>query len=295
MMAVSREFTAYLEQQLSGVTNQQIRLKHVSSVSGGSINAAYCLHTNVGDYMMKRNSKSAYPEMFICEADGLAAIRSTRTIAVPEVVLLTDFEEDSYLVLEWIEGIRATAKASEMLGRQLAAMHKQTAKQFGFGHDNYMGSLPQSNKLHDTWSRFFIEERLQPMVKIAVDRQLLNSQDVQTFDKLYTNLSGLFTEEQPALLHGDLWSGNYLISTHGKPFLIDPAVSYGNREFDIAMTTLFGGFSREFYDAYQESYPLQAGWQQRAALWNLYPLLLHLNLFGSGYLKQVRDGVAKYV
>lgn len=295
MMAVSREFTAYLEQQLSGVINQQLRLKHVSSVSGGSINAAYCLHTNVGDYIMKRNSKSAYPRMFNCEAEGLAAIRSTKTIAVPEVVLLADFEEDSYLVLEWIENIRATTKASELLGRQLAAMHKHTAKQFGFGHDNYMGSLPQSNKLHDTWSRFFIEERLQPMVKIAVDRQLLSSQDVQTFDKLYSNLSGSFTEEPAALLHGDLWGGNYLIGTHGKPFLIDPAVSYGNREFDIAMTTLFGGFSREFYDAYQESYPLQAGWQQRVALWNLYPLLLHLNLFGSGYLRQVRDGVANYV
>lgn len=294
-MAVSREFTAYLEQELSKVIHQQLKLKHVSSVSGGSINAAYCLHTNVGDYMMKRNNKNAYPGMFEREAEGLAAIRNTKTIAVPGFVLLSDFEEDSFLVLEWIENSRSTSDASKLLGRQLAAMHKQTAESFGFHNDNYMGSLLQSNKQHDSWAGFFIEERLQPMVKIAVAKQLLNSQDVQNFDKLYTNLSGLFTEELPALVHGDLWGGNYLISMQGKPYLIDPAVSYGHREFDIAMTTLFGGFTNDFYEAYHESFPLQAGWEQRVALWNLYPLLLHLNLFGSGYLRQVRVGVMQYI
>jgi protein-ribulosamine 3-kinase len=294
-MAVSRQFTAYLEQELSALINQQLKLKHVSLVGGGSINAAYCLHTNAGDYMMKRNSKSAYPNMFEHEAEGLTTIGQTKTIAVPEVVSISEFEGDSILILEWIESTKATSKSSETLGRQLAAMHKHTANQFGFSHNNYMGSLPQSNKQYDSWASFFVMERLQPMVSIAASKQLLNSEDIQCFENLYTRLSGLFTEESPALIHGDLWSGNYLIGLAGKPYLIDPAVSYGNREFDIAMTTLFGGFAPEFYTAYHESFPLQQGWQQRLCLWNLYPLLLHLNLFGGSYLEQVRSCLKKYI
>jgi fructosamine-3-kinase len=174
-------------------------------------------------------------------------------------------------------------------------MHNNSAAYFGFEGNNYMGSLTQSNKKHDTWSSFFVEERLQPMVKIAFDKRLLNKVDVQNFDRLYSKLHKLFKEEPSSLIHGDLWGGNYLISTDEKPYLIDPAVSYGNREFDIAMTTLFGGFSESFYAAYNESFPLNKGWNERIELWNLYPLLLHLNLFGAGYLEQVREGVEAYI
>jgi len=294
-MEVSKQFTAYLEQQLNAATGRQIRLRHVSAVSGGSINAAFCLHTDDGDYMMKRNNKSAYPNMFANEAEGLTAIKNTETIAVPQIILLDNFEDDSFLVLEWIESIQSTPDASKLLGKQLAAMHRNTADQFGFDTDNYMGSIPQSNRKHDTWSVFFINERLQPMVKIACDKNLLNKLDTQNFDELYNKLSGLFDEEPPALIHGDLWCGNYLISNRNKPYLIDPAVSYGHREFDIAMTTLFGGFSPDFYKAYQESFPLAQGWQHRVDLWNLYPLLLHLNLFGTGYLSRVKNSLSMYL
>lgn len=294
-MAVSKQFTAYLEQGLNTALNLDLKLNHVSSVSGGSINAAYCLHTTSGDYMMKRNSKSAYPNMFACESAGLATIRKTQTIAVPKTILLDEFEEDSFLVLEWIEAVRATPATSKLLGRQLADMHRHTATQFGLDADNYMGSLPQSNQKHRTWADFFINERLQPMVKIGLDKGLLNARDEAAFEKLCKTLPGLFDEEAPALLHGDLWAGNYLIGTNQRPYLIDPAVSYGHREFDIAMTTLFGGFNREFYEAYQTSFPLAKGWQQRINLWNLYPLLLHLNLFGSGYLAQVKSCLQQYI
>ncbi|MFD1256700.1 fructosamine kinase family protein [Mucilaginibacter terrae] len=294
-MAISKQFTVYLEQQLGGAIGQHTRLQHVSAVSGGSINAAYCLHTSAGDYMMKRKNKSAYPNMFIREAEGLTAIKNTKTIAVPKVILLDNYEDDSFLVLEWIESMRPTPDASRLLGRQLAAMHSHTAKQFGFPQDNYMGSLIQSNSGKDTWADFFVKERLQPMVQIARDKNLLNKVDVGKFDSIYKNLPGLFNEEPPSLIHGDLWGGNYLISTVSKPYLIDPAVSYGHREFDIAMTKLFGGFGTDFYSSYQESFPLVQGWQQRVDLWNLYPLLLHLNLFGTGYLSQVKNAVMKYV
>lgn len=295
MMAVSKEFTAYLEEQLSKVLNRQLQMKHVSAVSGGSINAAYCLHTTAGDFMMKRNSKTAYPGMFAAESAGLDTIRHTKTIAVPATILLNEFEDDSFLILEWIEAVRPNQITTKLLGQQLAAMHRHTAAEFGFNADNYMGSLPQSNKTHHTWAGFFNNERLQPMVKIAAVKGLMHTADVQAFEKLYETLPGLFDEEPPALLHGDLWSGNYLIGNNQKPYLIDPAVSYGHREFDIAMTTLFGGFDTAFYEAYQDSFPLAHGWQHRLALWNLYPLMLHLNLFGNSYLAQVRGNLKQYI
>jgi len=294
-MGLSVDLTDFLQSKLSSVLNQPLQISGTKPVSGGSINQAYCLQTNAGKYMLKLNSKSAYPNMFACESVGLRTIATTNTIAVPAVILQDDLDDESFLVLEWIETRKPTEKASEQLGRELAEMHKNKASYFGFENDNYMGSLTQSNKKHDTWNSFYIEERLQPMVKIAFDKRLLNKVDVQNFEKLYSKLNRLFKEEPSSLIHGDLWGGNYLISTEEKPYLIDPAVSYGNREFDIAMTTLFGGFSESFYAAYHESFPLNKGWNERIDLWNLYPLLLHLNLFGAGYLEQIREGVEEYV
>jgi protein-ribulosamine 3-kinase len=158
-----------------------------------------------------------------------------------------------------------------------------------------MGSLPQSNKKHESWADFFIAERLMPMVKMAIGKRLLDNADAAKFDKLYKNLPGIFDEEAPSLIHGDLWGGNYLVDIDENPYLIDPALTYGHREFDIAMTTLFGGFSNEFYGAYRESFPLAKGWEGRIDLWNLYPLLVHLNLFGMWYLGQVRGCLGRYV
>lgn len=294
-MGLSADLTDFLQSELSSVLNQPVQINGTKPVSGGSINQTYCLDTNAGKYMLKFNSKSAYPNMFAHEMVGLKTIGTTNTIAVPEGILQDDLNDESFLVLEWIETRKPTEKASEQLGRELAEMHKNSATYFGFGSDNYMGSLPQSNKQHDTWSSFYIEQRLQPMVKLAFEKRLLNKTDVQNFEKLYSKLKNLFKEEPSSLIHGDLWGGNYLISKDEKPYLIDPAVSYGNREFDIAMTTLFGGFSESFYSAYQESFPLNKGWNERIELWNLYPLLLHLNLFGAGYLEQVREGVDEYI
>ncbi|OKS85991.1 fructosamine kinase family protein [Mucilaginibacter polytrichastri] len=294
-MALSADLVDFLQSKLSALLNRQVQINSTKPVSGGSINQAYCLHSNAGKYMLKLNSRYTYPNMFACESDGLKAIAATCTIAVPQVILQDELDDDSFLILQWIETRKPTEAASKLLGRQLAQMHRNSTGYFGLDSDNYMGSLPQSNRKHHNWTSFFIEERLQPMVKIGVDKKLLNHADVAKFETLYNKLNVLFEEEPSSLIHGDLWGGNYLISTDATPYLIDPAVSYGNREFDIAMTTLFGGFSESFYSAYHESFPLNIGWQERIALWNLYPLLLHLNLFGAGYLGQVRDGVEAYV
>ncbi|WP_342648341.1 fructosamine kinase family protein [Mucilaginibacter sp. CSA2-8R] len=292
---LSPSFLGYLSAELSEKTKLAVEIKDAKPVSGGDISAAFMLTTNGRRYFMKLNSQSAYPLLFERESEGLDAIRQTRTVAVPQAVLHGAFEDNAFLVLAWIETGAKSSQALTALGQQLAAMHRCTASHYGFEHDNYMGSLPQSNTKHTKWADFFINERLQPMVQTAADRNLLSTRQVDLFEQLYARLPELFAEEQPALIHGDLWGGNYLVDTAGKPYLIDPAVSYGHREFDLAMTTLFGGFSSDFYAAYHEAYPLAPGWQQRAALWNLYPLLLHLNLFGASYLPQVIDSVNMYL
>jgi protein-ribulosamine 3-kinase len=271
-------------------------ISKVIPVSGGSINKVYRLQTSsTNSFLLKLNSLYEYPGMFKLEQEGLAAIQSTQTIAVPNVLLCGETEAESYLVIQWIEPGQNTRKSSQKLGEQLAQMHQYTSSRFGFPIDNYMGSLIQSNKLHTTWDGFFIEERLKPMIKIAYEKHALGGNDIQLFEKLFQKLPELFDEEPPALVHGDLWSGNYLIDTNEVPYLIDPAVSYSNREFDIAMTTLFGGFDTSFYEAYHSNFQLQTGWKQRLNLWNLYPLLLHVNLFGDSYITQVRYNLSMFV
>ncbi len=294
-MPLSKAFIEHLQAVLSAAKGTVVEIKDAKPVSGGDISSAFRLTTNHERYFIKVNSQSAYPLMFERESEGLAAIRKTQTVAVPQETAHGTFEDDAFLILAWVEAGSKSSGSLTALGQQLAVMHQCTAPNYGFDHDNYMGSLQQSNTRHDTWSDFFINERLQPMVQTAISRNLLTIQQAGLFERLYARLPQLFAEEQPALLHGDLWGGNYLIDTEGKPYLIDPAVSYGHREFDIAMTTLFGGFSAGFYSAYNEAYPLTTGWQQRTALWNLYPLLLHLNLFGRSYLPQVIDSVKMYL
>lgn len=272
-----------------------IIIADINTVSGGDINNVYQLLCADNSYLLKVNDRYNYPNMFVREQEGLSAIRKTNTIAVPDIILQGEFESESYLMLQWINvGSASTASSSE-LGEQLARMHKSSNAQFGFYTDNYMGSLIQSNNWCTTWSDFFIEQRLHPMIKMAVDKKELDKKDMHHFDELYKKLPDLFTEEPPALLQGDLWGGNYLIDAEGKPYLIDPAVSYGNREFDVAMTTLFGGFDGAFYEAYNTEFPLLPGWQQRSKLWNLYPLLIHVNLFGGAYAKQVRGNLSVFV
>jgi protein-ribulosamine 3-kinase len=288
-MSIRQEILQLIERNLSTTVTDS------TAVGGGSINHAYCLATNAGKYFIKINSMDKFPGMFKAEAAGLTVIAATAAIRVPQVLLCDNAGNESFLLMEWIDARRSTAKASEELGRNLAQMHRRSADYFGLDYDNYMGSLPQSNKIHNNWADFFIEERLMPMVSIAMDKQLLTKGDIADFGLLYKNLSGLFDEEAPALIHGDLWGGNYLVDTNERPFLIDPAICYGHREFDMAMTSLFGGFSNEFYRAYRESFPLAKGWEGRIDLWNLYPLLVHLNLFGGGYLGQVRDCLRGYV
>jgi fructosamine-3-kinase len=173
------------------------------------------------------------------------------------------------------------------LGRGLANIHKNRSPTFGLNHDNYIGSLKQSNSPTNSWIHFFIHSRINSQLKLAIDKGQLNSSHQQKFEILFKELPNLLPNEKPALLHGDLWSGNVIVDHHGNAVLIDPAVYYGHREMDLAFTRLFGGFNSEFYHSYFETFPLEPGFDNRVDIYNLYPLLVHVNLFGGSYANQV--------
>jgi protein-ribulosamine 3-kinase len=271
------------------------KIMRAEPVPGGDINQVYRLKTNSGQYLIKINSASRFPDMFIKEADGLAIIANTGAVNVPQAIALGEAAGYSFLLMDWVEAGQSGNAGMAKLGEGLANLHRNTLVLFGFGEDNYIGSLHQSNRIHGEWSDFYIEERLDPLLKMAVDSGMLEPADTRQFERLYAKLPELFEPESPALLHGDLWSGNFIIDKNNRPYLIDPAVYYGHREMDIAMTMLFGGFRAAFYDAYQYHYPLAKGFEQRLKLWSLYPLLVHVNLFGGGYVQQLRSYLGTYL
>ena len=278
--------------------SQQIEI--IASVSGGDINRAYRLTTTDGTRLfMKSNRKEALP-FFIAEIEGLNAIAHTETIRTPSVLCVgTDDQYGAFLLLEWIEAAPRKQHYWNCFGHSLAAMHlagtsdiiQNTA--FGFPHDNYIGAGKQINSSRESWIDFYRDCRLRPMLERA--DVYLDTSDRKRADRLMNHLEEYLIEpERPSLLHGDLWSGNFITGSDGEAWLIDPAAYVGHAEADLAMTELFGGFSSAFYDAYREIYPIQPGYESRRDLYNLYHLLNHLNLFGAMYLDSVRGVLRRY-
>jgi fructosamine-3-kinase len=269
-----------------------IRASH--SVSGGSINKAVKLDTSHGHFFVKHNTAHRFPAMFDKEALGLALLAKARVIDVPQVLLTDEDEEHAFLLLSYIDSSHEATDFWDDFGERLAALHQQKAEKFGLDHDNYMGSLYQHNSLHDDWTEFFVMERLEPQIKMAREEGNLGRNDVSAFERLYKQLDSIFPETEPSLIHGDLWSGNLMANKQGYACLIDPAVYYGHPEIDIAMSTLFGGFSNRFYEAYNRHNPLEKGWHERLPIYNLYPLLVHVNLFGGSYLSSVQQTLQRF-
>ncbi|MGB0838854.1 MAG: fructosamine kinase family protein [Chitinophagales bacterium] len=267
------------EQKLSIPFMQQVDIDSFQPITGGSINDAGRITTNVGDFFIKWNSAYRFPMMFELEAKGLELLRSTEAISVPEPMCWGQSGTDAFLVMEYLDCAYEVGNFWEEFGHRLANLHLNTTSQFGLNQHNYMGSLRQFNRRHDNYIDFFIQERLGYQVKLGRDHGILDSQHVKQFESLYRRLPELIPEERPALVHGDLWSGNFTTDCEGYPALIDPAVHYGHREADLAMTFLFGGFNHQLYDAYHNAYPLTPSWRWRMDLYNLYPLLVHINLF----------------
>ena len=269
-------------------------LLYVRSVGGGCINDAQVVKTNQGWYFIKYNHGSLYPGMFEAEARGLKILEKADAVRVPQVIGTGIAGKYEFLMLEYLESGRQEKHFWEHFGRGLAGLHKHAAKQFGLDHDNYIGSLPQSNAFSNHWKDFFISQRIEPQLRLSRQSGKADSHLVSLFEQLFARLDAFFPQEPPALLHGDLWSGNYLPGPDGEAVIIDPAVYYGHRYMDLGMTRLFGGFSPEFYMAYQEEYPLESHWKEGLEIANLYPLMVHLNLFGGGYPGSVRQVLKKY-
>ncbi|HKL19067.1 MAG TPA: fructosamine kinase family protein [Halalkalibaculum sp.] len=272
------------------------KISSVSRVSGGSINEAAKLDIEeVGPAFLKWN-RTADPDMFEKEVSGLNLLRDAETgLRVPEVLLQgTVNGSTGYLLLEYIEDGRPGNRSAQDFGEQLASLHDHRGESFGLDEDNYIGRLPQSNNRHSDWINFFIDERMEPQLQMAMKSGKFGSAIIGAFNNMYRKLDEIFPKDRPSLLHGDLWGGNFFYDTEGTAVIYDPAVYYGHREIELAFTHLFGGFSSAFYEAYDKVLPLEPGFKQRKDIYNLYPLLVHTNLFGGSYARQVEGIVTQF-
>ena len=272
---------------LSILTNfGSVAIKTFTPISGGCINNGGKLSTTAGDFFIKWNDKTSFPGMFKAESDGLRLLAATSVVHVPEVLGVGN-PDHQFILMEYIDQHPRSKTYWTDLGTQLACLHKNTSSCYGLERDNYIGSLTQVNSVSHSWLNFFFEHRLNVQLKLAIDSGVADRMWSQRFGELYKKAEDIMVSEPPALLHGDLWNGNVLSDGSGKPCLIDPAVYYGNREVDLAMTKLFGGFDPEFYESYQRTFPLLPGYDLRFEFYNLYPLLVHVNLFGKSYSPSV--------
>ena len=273
----------HIADAIAAASGKPFELKRADSIAGGCINSAFRLVGERQSYFIKLNNANRL-DMFEAEADGLNGLAAARAIRVPAPVCTGVEGNQAYLVMEYIETGGGNGGAAEDLGQQLARMHQHSSEQFGWHRDNTIGSTPQPNTPKDDWVEFWQEHRLGYQLGLAEQRGAPGNL-LPKGKQLMQLVPNLFTDYQPrpSLLHGDLWSGNYAVTREGDPIIFDPAVYFGDREADLAMTELFGGFSRRFYQAYNEAWSLDKGYQVRKTFYNLYHILNHFNMFGGGY------------
>ncbi len=267
----------------------KIQINQSERIHGGDINETYRIQTNEGTWFLKLNDARRYPNMFAREFDGLRELRNKKVIAVPQPLCTGEVAGRAFLATEFISKGMAQQDFWENFAGSVARLHQQTQPFYGYKDSNYIGSIKQYNTPYKSWPVFYAFNRLMPLTRMAYDQQSLSPADKEQIERLCKRLPELFPEEPPALLHGDLWSGNFMVGANGKACIFDPAVYYGHREMDMAMTRLFGGFDTRFYYTYQAIMPLAPGWQQRIGLCQLYPLLVHLVLFGGSYYNDIKE------
>jgi protein-ribulosamine 3-kinase len=282
-----------LENILKEGLGKAYKIKFTKHLSGGCINHAVRAECENEIFFIKWNDVS-FAGMFESEAKGLRLLKESMEMDIPEVLAFGSCSTCSYLILEYIHSGSPEMKYWTHFGQALSKMHKHTQSDYGLSFDNYIGTLFQSNQRTGSWKNFFVERRLEPQIKLAREAGKINTKTVSDFNSLIKKIPEIVMEERPALLHGDLWSGNVMTSEKGQVCLVDPSVYFGHREIEIAFTLLFGGFNKDFYDSYFENFPVTKGFEQRAEIYNLYPLLVHLNLFGGGYLNQIIGVLKRY-
>ncbi|WP_421799506.1 fructosamine kinase family protein [Haliscomenobacter sp.] len=273
-----------------------ITIQNSQPISGGDINHAALLDcVDQRQFFVKFNNTKVASEMLSTEAKGLQVLQAAQAIRIPKIITQGQTPDGiAFLLLEYIQSGSRRSTFWQQFGASLAALHRNTSPQFGLDHSNFIGSLPQSNQWRDTWALFYAEERLLPQMQLARTAKLLDSNDEKRLHSLCQQLHSICPTEAPSLIHGDLWSGNFLCDARGGPVLIDPAVAYAHREMDLAMSRLFGGFDAVFYRAYDEAWPLEPGFEQRMEIYQLYYLLVHVNLFGRSYVPAVRSVLQQF-
>lgn len=282
-----------INKEISAATAEAFSAQTCRAVDGGCINSAWLAEDGARRFFVKINRGSSL-RMFEAEAEGLREIAATGVVRVPNPVCTGVALDSAFLVLEFLDFSAGVEGRADELGRRLAAMHRVSGLRYGWRRDNTIGTTPQVNTPADSWPEFWRDRRLGYQFALAARNGYKGALQRQG-ELLLARLEGFFAGyvPPPSLLHGDLWGGNYAFVRTGEPVIFDPAVYYGDRETDLAMTELFGGFPSAFYEAYREAFPLDEGYRSRKTLYNLYHILNHLNLFGGGYLMQAEGMIAK--
>lgn len=275
-----------IAQAITKATGKEFIVVDLRGVGGGCINQGYRVKGKNTEYFVKLN-QSSLVEMFIAEALGLKQMYATQTLAIPQPICWGRAGDRSYIVLEWFDLAGGSKDSWHEMGCQLAAMHRKgTADSFGWEMNNTIGSTPQINTQMDNWADFFAERRIGYQLKLAQRNGGNFPNRSRIVDAIRSRLCD--RNPTPSLLHGDLWSGNAAIRADGAPVILDPATYYGDREADLAMTELFGGFPSAFYQGYNDTWQLDSGYEERKSIYNLYHVLNHFNLFGGGYGSQAK-------
>lgn len=293
-MLINQAFQNHLSDCFTDFFKEPCRVQQAEYVPGGDISQTYILHTDKGNFFVKLNAALFGLDFFEKEARGLATLANAGTLKVPRPLFDGKFHQQIYVVMEYLLKGNPSEDFWEDFGRSLAGMHRHTRTEHGLDYNNYIGKLHQSNQSCSNWHEFYATQRIMPLVHRAEKNRMITADVVQLAENLCGKLSSLIPEEKPALLHGDLWKGNFLVHETGKAAIFDPSISYGHREFDLAITRLFGGFDDKFYQAYDEAYPLSPGHEERQELFQLYHLLAHLCLFGGHYHGLVVEIIKKY-
>ncbi len=268
------------------------KLNSFSRLNGGDINDVFLLETSSAKKVIKLNNGTKLPNLFKEEAFALQSLANTKSFLIPEVLSHGEFQDRAYLILGYIETGIPSGLFWENFAENLVKLHQHTSSHFGWESNNYIGSLQQYNAQHTQSSSFYIAERLEPQFRLATQ----NGFDFKNIELFYKEVEQQIPEnEKPALIHGDLWSGNYLCSSQNIPVLIDPASCYASKEMDLAMMKLFGGYPKEVFNIYEEQSQIDKQWTNRIKMYQLYYVLVHLNLFGSSYYYQAKNIVNSYL
>lgn len=299
-MTLPTSLRSVLDLEIQRLFGESVTLHASAPVGGGDINEAARLTLGDGSQVFLKHNPSPLPELFSVEAKGLEELKRADALRVPDVYAVGDATDDhpAYILMEWIpETGHRDPGSMRTFGRGLAGLHRTISESYGLDHDNYIGSLPQRNAQSKRWADFYRDQRLGAQCRMAQERGRLTAERGDRLERLMARLEDFFPDEDeisPSLLHGDLWGGNHIVTDDGVA-LIDPAVYYGHREMDLAFTELFGGFPSAFYEGYDEVWPLESGYRDRKALYQLYPLMVHLNLFGEAYGGRVDRILTRYV